>query len=76
MLKNVLLSGVADSINSDINGLDGGEFISSIKDVFSFNASSFGFDFQTATSVLYVAAIALLCIALMTVLYNKTYRRR
>ena len=76
MLKNVLLSGVADSINSDINGLDGGEFISSIKDVFSFNASSFGFDFQTATSVLYVAAIALLCIAVMTVLYNKTYRRR
>ena len=76
MLKNVLLSGVADSINSDINGLDGGEFISAIKDVFSFNASSFGFNFQTTTSVLYVAAIALLCIAVMTVLYNKTYRRR
>lgn len=76
MLKNVLLSGVADSINSDINGLDGGEFISAIKDVFSFNASSFGFDFSAATSVMYVAAIALLCIAVMTVLYNKTYRRR
>ena len=76
MIKNVLLSGVADSINSDINGLDNGAFISGIKDTFSFNASTFGFNFQTSTSVLYVAAIALICIALMTFAYNKTYRRR
>ena len=76
MIKNVLLSGIADSINNDINGLDNGAFISGIKDTFSFNASTFGFNFQTSTSVLYVAAIALICIALMTFAYNKTYRRR
>ena len=76
MIRNILLSGIADNINKDINGLDGGAFISAIKDTFSFNASSFGIDFQISTSVLYVAVIALICIAAMTVLYNKTYRRR
>ena len=76
MIRNVLLSGIADSINNDINGLDNGVFISAIKDTFSFNASSFGIDFQLSTSVLYVAIIAMISIAAMTVLYNKTYRRR
>ena len=76
MIRNVLLSGIADSINNDINGLDNGAFISAIKDIFSFNASSFGINFQLSTSVLYVAVIALISIAAMTVLYNKTYRRR
>ena len=76
MIKNVLLTGIADSINADINGLDGGALIGAIKDTFSFNASSFGIDFQLSTSVLYVAVIALVCIAAMTLLYNKMYRRR
>ena len=76
MIKNVLLTGIADSINADINGLDGGAFIGAIKDTFSFTASSFGIDFQLSTSVLYVVVIALVCIAAMTFLYNKTYRRR
>jgi multidrug/hemolysin transport system permease protein len=76
MIRKVLLSGIADSINNDINGLDNGAFISAIKDTFSFNASSFGIDFQLSTSVLYVAIIALISIAAMTMLYNKTYRRR
>ena len=76
MMRNVLLSGVADAINSDINGLDGGAFISAIKDTFSFNAHSFGLDFTMQTSVIYIAAIALVCIVAMTVAYNKTYRRK
>jgi len=76
MIKNVLLSGIADSINTDINGLDNGAFISAIKETFSFNASSFGINFQPSMSVLYVAAIALVCIVAMTIAYNKTYRRK
>ena len=76
MIRNVLLSGVADSINSDINGLDGGAFIGAIKDTFSFNAHTFGTTFTMASSVIYIGIIALFCIAAMTVAYNKTYRRR
>ena len=75
MMRNVLLSGVADSINSDINGLDGGAFISAIKDTFSFNAHTFGSTFTMTNSVIYIGIIALICIGAMTVAYNKTYRR-
>lgn len=76
MMRNVLLSGVADSINSDINGLDGGAFISAIKDTFSFNAHTFGSTFTMTNSVIYIGIIALICIGAMTVAYNKTYRRK
>ena len=76
MMRNVLLSGVADSINSDINGLDGGAFISAIKDTFSFNAHTFGSAFTMTNSVIYIGIIALICIGAMTVAYNKTYRRK
>lgn len=76
MMRNVLLSGVADSINSDINGLDGGAFISAIKDTFSFNAHTFGSTFTMTNSVIYIGIIALICIGAMTAAYNKTYRRK
>lgn len=76
MLRNVLLSGVTESINSDINGLDNGAFVTAIKEVFSFNAKSFGTTFTGAGSTLYILVIALVCIVLMTLAYNKTYKRR
>lgn len=76
MIKNVLLSGIADSIDASIGGVDNGAFMSAVKDTFNFNASAFGADFSQANSVIYVCVIAVICIAVMTVAYNKTYRRR
>ena len=76
MIRNILLSGITDSINNDINGLDGGAFISAIKDTFSFNAHTFGSTFTMTNSVIYIGIIALICIGAMTVAYNKTYRRK
>ena len=76
LIKNVLLSGIADSIDASIGGVDNGAFMSAVKDTFNFNASAFGADFSQANSVIYVCVIAVICIAVMTVAYNKTYRRR
>ena len=76
LIRNILLTGVADSMNSSINGLDNGAFVSAVKDTFSFNASAFGTTFSGTYSVIYIAVIALVCIAAMTVLYNKTYMRK
>ena len=76
MIRNVLLTGVAESINSDINGLDNGAFLTAIKDVFSFSAKSFGTTFSATGSTIYILIIALVCIAAMTLAYNKTYKRR
>ena len=75
MIRNVLLSGITESIDSSIGGLDNGAFITAVKDTFSFNASCFGTSFSGMTSALYVCAIALVCIAVMTVVYNRTYKK-
>ena len=76
LIRNVLLSGVVDSIDSSIGGLDNGMFSDAIRETFSFNAYAFGNSFSGINSVVYVGVIALVCIAAMMVAYSKTYKRR
>ena len=76
LIRNVLLSGVVDSIDSSIGGLDNGLFSDAIRETFSFNATAFGTSFSGSNSVVYVGVIALVCIVAMMVAYSKTYKRR
>ena len=76
LIRNVLLSGVVDSIDSSIGGLDNGMFADAIRETFSFNAYALGNSFSGINSVVYVGVIALVCIAAMMVAYSKTYKRR
>lgn len=76
LIRNILLSGIAEKIDSSIGGLDNGAFIEAIKDTFSFNASAFGSNFSGIQSVIYVSIFALVCIAGMVIAYNRTYKRR
>ncbi len=75
LIRNILLSGIANNIDSSIGGVDNGAFISAVKDTFSFNAHAFGTDFSGMNSVLYVGIFALICIAAMMVVYSKTYKK-
>ena len=75
LIRNILLSGIANNIDSSIGGVDNGAFISAVKDTFSFNAHAFGTDFSGMNSVLYVGIFALVCIAAMMVVYSKTYKK-
>lgn len=75
LIRNTLLSGVTEQIDSSIGGLDNGAFISSVKETFSFHAHAFGTDFSGANSVIYVGIVAMLCIAAMIVVYSKTYKK-
>ena len=76
LIRNLLLSGISDKIDSSIGGLDNGAFISAVKETFSFNAVAFGKTFNSSGSVIYVLIIALVSILAMTYLYKKTYMRR
>ncbi len=76
LIRKILLSGIAEKIDSSIGGLDNGAFIEAIKDTFSFNASAFGSNFSGIQSVIYVSIFALVCIAGMVIAYNRTYKRR
>lgn len=75
LIRNILLSGIIESIDSSIGGVDNGAFITAVKDTFSFSAHAFGTSFSGANSVLYVGIIALVCIAAMMVVYSKTYKK-
>lgn len=75
LIRNILLSGITENIDSTIGGVDNGAFISAVKDTFSFNAHAFGTNFTGMNSVLYVGVFALVCIAAMMVVYSKTYKK-
>ena len=75
LIRNILLSGITENIDSTIGGVDNGAFISAVKDTFSFNAHAFGTNFTGMNSVLYVGIFALVCIAAMMVVYSKTYKK-
>ena len=75
LIRNTLLSGITENIDSSIGGVDNGAFISAIKDTFSFSAHAFGTNFSGINSVLYVGIFALVCIAAMMVVYSKTYKK-
>ncbi len=76
LIKSELLKGIAQNMDRQIAGLDNGLFISKLKESFSFQARAFGTTFESTASILYVAAVAAVCIVLMTAVYNKTYRRK
>ena len=75
LIRNILLSGITESIDSSISGVDNGAFITAVKDTFSFNAHAFGTSFSGMNSVLYVGILALVCVAAMMVVYSKTYKK-
>ena len=75
-VRNILMSGVMNSFDSSIAGLDGGAFVESIRDSFSFNARMFGNDLGMKQSISYIAAFTVVSIAVMIFTYSKTYRRK
>ena len=76
ILRNTLMNGVLDHMDTCINGLDNGEFTKAMRTVFGFRTELFGKTLTLTNSGIYVAAAAALCIVSCMVLYSKTYKRR
>ena len=76
MYRNTFLNGLLDKINTDIGGADGGAFVNSIKDSFSFKGSLFGNELSIAGIVGYVIAALIICIIAMIIVYPKVYKRK
>lgn len=75
-IRNFLLTGILDKIDTDINGLDNGVFVETIKDVFVFKPYMFDNAVNAIQSVSYILVIALVCIAVMIFLYRRAYKRK
>lgn len=75
LLRNTLMNGILDHIDNGIGGADGGLFVDSVRDVFSFKAYMFGNQLDEKCMILYIIIIAVISIVSMIILYSKKYKR-
>ena len=75
-IRNILMRGVMESMDSSIGGLDGGMFMDVIKDSFSFSARMFEKNLSMKGSITYIMIITAASMIVMICAYSKTYRRR
>ncbi len=76
LFRNGILNGILDSINKSIGGVDNGLFVSSVKDIYSFNASFMGNPISTGNTIIYISIFAVCCIIAMILLYSHSYKRK
>lgn len=74
MLRNTLMGGLLDSIDSSIGGIDSGMFTKSLKDIFTFRAHLFGSDLGMSQMTFYVIIMIVISIILASVIYSKSYK--
>lgn len=76
LLRNTLLGGILDHIDSGIGGIDGGLFTESLRDVFTFRANMFGGTLKVSGMLAYVLAILGLSLLTMIVMYSRNYKKK
>lgn len=76
VLRNVLLNGTLDAINTSIGGVDQGMFVETIRDLFSFKACMFDQYLDMSEMMVYVVVGIVVCVAGMIVAYAKTYKKQ
>lgn len=76
ILRNLLMNGLLDYMDSSIGGLDNGMYVETIKNVFSFKAHMFNSDLEINSMILYVAVAIVVCVAAQIVVYSKTYKKK
>ncbi len=76
LLRNNLLNGLLDEMNTGIGGVDKGMFTEAIKGSFGFTTELFEKEFTAGQTVLYVCVTAVIGMILMVLLYAKNYKRK
>lgn len=75
LLRNALMGGILDHIDENIGGLDNGAFVNAIRDTFTFKARMFGSAMDSGRMVIYTAALIVVSIGVMIVMYSKRYKK-
>ncbi len=76
LLRNKLLGGLLGHMDESIGGIDEGMFVSSIKEIFSFQAKIFSRNLEIREMVCYIAVFLMISLVAMTVIYSKNYRKK
>ena len=75
VLRNVLINGLLEHMNTTLDGVDQGIFVTSIKELFSFKARLFDGYFDMSQMLVYIVVSIVICIIVQILVYSKTYKK-
>ena len=75
ILRNVLINGLLENMNTSLNGVDQGMFVTSIKEIFSFKARLFDGYFDMNQMLGYIVVSIVICVVVQILVYSKTYKK-
>ena len=75
VLRNVLINGLLEHMNTTLDGVDQGMFVTSIKELFSFKARLFDGYFDMSQMLVYIVVSIVICIVVQIFVYSKTYKK-
>ena len=75
MLRNILLNGLLEHINTSFAGADQGMFVLSLKEYFSFQAKLFNGYLDMTKMLEYILGVILFCIVAQIMIYSGSYKK-
>ena len=75
MLRNILLNGLLEHINTSLAGTDQGMFVLSLKEYFSFQAKLFNGYLDMTKMLGYILGVILFCIVAQIMIYSGSYKK-
>ena len=75
MLRNILLNGFLEHINTSLQGVDQGMFVLSLKEYFTFQAKLFKGYLDMNKMLEYILGVILLCIVAQIMIYSVSYKK-
>ena len=75
VLRNVLINGLLEHMNTSLAGVDRGMFVTVIKELFSFKARIFDGYLDETQMLGYITVSILVCIVVQIIVYSKTYKK-
>ena len=75
MLRNILLNGLLEHINTSLQGVDQGMFVLSLKEYFTFQAKLFNGYLDMNKMLGYILGVILFCIVAQIVIYSGSYKK-
>ena len=75
MLRNILLNGLLEHINTSLQGVDQGMFVLSLKEYFTFQAKLFKGYLDMNKMLEYILGVILFCIVAQIMIYPGSYKK-
>ena len=75
ILRNILLNGLLEHINTSLAGTDQGMFVLSLKEYFTFQAKLFNVYLDMNKMLEYILGVILFCIVAQIVIYSVSYKK-